>query len=601
MSKKVIPIKYTSRDFNSIKSDLVEHAKRYYSNTFSDFNDASFGSLMLDSVAYVGDILSFYLDYQANESYLETAVEFQNVLNIGRQLGYKFSDNNSSTGIATFYISVPANQSGLGPDLNYAPVLKKGSTFSTSTATKFILNEDVRFDNPFNETRVSIVDDATGRPTFYAIKARGTVISGVIESEFIQIGEYEKFKKILLSKLDIVELISVFDQEGNEYYEVDYLGQNIIYKSVTNRNISDSTLAKEILKPVLVPRRFVVNRNLRSTTLQFGASSDIITNDNQTMLAEPSIYVLDKFGRNYISSDSFDPTKLSNNDKFGVAPSNTVLTVTYRHNSTTNGVNFAANSLTEVISAKYEFMNENSLLPLKLTNVRNSLEVNNESQLLGDVTVIDTEELKRRIENSFAAQNRAVTEKDYKALVYSMPNKFGSIKRVSVYRDENAVRRNLNIYVLCENQDGFLTEPNLTVKNNLKTWLNKNKMINDSIDILNGKVVNYGINFTALGNNNISKYDILTNCINQLKNDFALLPDFGETFFITSVFDSLKKVEGVIDVISVTIEDKVGNPYSDAYLNIKKNISSDGRYINVPKNVVMELKYPNTDIKGSIL
>ena len=73
--KKTVPIKYTSRDFESIRADLLEHARRYYPNTFQDFNEAGFGSLMLDTVSYIGDILSFYLDYQANESFKESSLQ----------------------------------------------------------------------------------------------------------------------------------------------------------------------------------------------------------------------------------------------------------------------------------------------------------------------------------------------------------------------------------------------------------------------------------------------------------------------------------------------------------------------------------------------
>lgn len=601
MAKKIIPIKYTSRDYDSIRNDLIQHAKRYYSETYKDFSEASFGSLMVDTVAYIGDILSFYLDYQANETFIDTASEFENILKLGRQMGYKFSNSNSSTGIASFYISVPSNTSGLGPNLDYAPILKKGSTFSTNSGVNFILNEDVRFDSPKNEIRVLTVDQNTGSPLYYAIKAKGQVISGVIGREQISVGAYERFKKIPLEQLDIIEILSVFDAEGNEYYEVDYLSQNIIYKSIVNKDPTESNLAKEILKPYLVPRRFVADRTLRNTVLQFGASSDNIVQDDMSSLAEPSNVVLDMFGKNYISSDSFDPTKLLNSDKFGVAPSNTVLTINYRYSDINTQVNFSTNALTTVRNAQLSFSDEESLDAAIKNRVINSLEINNETPLLGDNAVIDSDELKRRIENSFASQNRAVTEKDYKALAYLMPQKFGSIKRISVKKDFNSLKRNLNLYVLCENEEGYLTAPNLTVKNNLKTWLDKNRMINDSIDILDGKIVNYAISFTAVGSNNRSKYDILTDAINQLKTDMARLPDFGEYLMITDIYDSLKKVDGLIDVVSVNIEERVGGIYSDAQFSFKGNTSADGRYISVPDNVVMELKYPNTNIKGSIL
>ena len=124
--KKFFPaINYTARDFNSIKQELVDYARRYYPDTFQDFNEAGFGALMLDTTAYIGDILSFYLDYSANESFLDTALEYENVLKLGKQMGYKFVGNPSSSGMANFYIVIPANNTGLGPDNDYLPILKK--------------------------------------------------------------------------------------------------------------------------------------------------------------------------------------------------------------------------------------------------------------------------------------------------------------------------------------------------------------------------------------------------------------------------------------------------------------------------------------------
>lgn len=601
MTKKIVPINYTSRDFESIKNDLVEHAKRYYSDVYKDFNEASFGSLMLDTTAYIGDILSFYLDYQANESFLDTAVEFQNIIKLGKQVGYKFANTNSSTGIATFFISVPSNSISLAPMFEYAPILKKGSSFSTKSGVRFILNEDVRFDNPRNEIRVSITDPNTGAPLFYAVKAQGTVISGIVSSERISVGDYKRYLNVKLSQQDIIEILSVYDLEGNQYFEVDNLSQNIIYRSVTNRDLNDAALAKEVLKPFMVPRRFVVDRNLRTTAIQFGASSDVTIIDRDNMLAEPTDVVLDIFGKDYISSDYFDPSKLLNSDKMGISPSNTDLIVTYRYNNTGNTVNFASGVLTKVISPVFEFGNQENLSSAVSTSVKESLEVINQTPLLGDTTTIDSEELKKRIENSFSSQSRAVTETDYKALIYCMPNKYGSVKRVAIRRDDNSLKRNLNLYILCQDQNNSLTTANQTVKNNIKNWLLRNKMINDSIDILDGKIVNYGITFSAVGSNSRSKYDILTDAVNQLKKDFSMTADFGEVLTVSDVYNSLKKVNGLIDVVSVVIEEKIGGNYSDSQFNFKANTSSDGRYINVPANVVMELKFPNSDIKGTII
>jgi len=183
MAKKQVPIKYTSREFASIKSDLVDYVRRYYPQVYRDFNEASFGSLMLDTVAYVGDILSFYLDYQANESFLHTAVEYDNIIKLGRQLGYRYKGVESSWGMATFYVQVPANSTGLGPDTRYMPILKKGSQFNAEDGGAFILNEDLNFAHPENEIRVAAINDTSGTPITYAIKTQGVVCSGILQQE----------------------------------------------------------------------------------------------------------------------------------------------------------------------------------------------------------------------------------------------------------------------------------------------------------------------------------------------------------------------------------------------------------------------------------
>ncbi len=178
VTKHYPTIKYTSRDFNSIKNDLVDYAKRYYPDTYKDFNEAGFGALMLDTVSYIGDILSFYVDYSTNESFLDTAIEYENVLKLGRQLGYRATSNPSSFGIANFYMIVPADVSGIGPDSRYFPFLRIGTQLSSIDNVSFILNEDVSFADSSNEVVVSSVSDTTGLPTHYAIKTSGQVMSG---------------------------------------------------------------------------------------------------------------------------------------------------------------------------------------------------------------------------------------------------------------------------------------------------------------------------------------------------------------------------------------------------------------------------------------
>ena len=142
---KNVMVKYTSRDFESIKSDLVDYTKRYYPDSYRDFSAASFGSLMLDVVSYTGDILSYYLDYHVNESFLDTSLEFDNIRKHARALGYKFSGTPSSFAVVSLFILCPANIDGTAPDTSYLPILKAGTTFSAAEGANFSLTEDIDF------------------------------------------------------------------------------------------------------------------------------------------------------------------------------------------------------------------------------------------------------------------------------------------------------------------------------------------------------------------------------------------------------------------------------------------------------------------------
>ena len=597
-AKKNYPlIKYTSRDFNTIKEDLVDYAKRYYPNTFQDFSEAGFGSLMLDTVSYIGDILSFYLDYSVNETFIDTAIEYDNVLKLGRQMGFKFKGTPISQGQASFYIVVPANSAGNAPDSSYIPTLKRGSSFSSANGVTFTLNEDIAFADPSNEIVVATVNTTTGVPTGYAIKASGQVISGELLRETITVGEYKKFRKIEIDGDNVSEIVSITDAEGNEYYEVDYLSQDVIYKSVLNRD-TNKNKTTAALRPFIVPRRFTAERIRDRMIIQFGYGSD--RTERTDPLVDPSKVILNVHGKDYFTDVSFDPSNLLETDKFGIVPSNTTLTIIYRSN-TTGDVNVAANSLINVDAPDIEFDDPTSLNLDNIQDVISSLEVNNEEPIVGDTSLPTVEELKQRIYNVYASQNRAVTALDYKSLCYSMPPRFGSIKRVNVIKDPGSFRRNLNAYVISEDEDGKLIQANTTIKNNLKQWLNQGRMINDTVDILDAKIINIGIDIEIVTSLDSNSYDVLNNVVLEVSAVYAKTFEIGEPLYISDIYSIANRVDGVVDTISVRIYQKDGTGYSsDINFNVDDNLSPDGRYITVPENAILEIKNPDIDIKGSI-
>lgn len=592
-----VKINYLSRDFETIKSELVEHAKRYYPDTYRDFSDAGFGSLMMDAVSYIGDVLSFYLDYQANESFLSTAIEYENVLKHGQTVGYRHQGVRSTFGDVTLYIIVPANTSATGPDLVYAPKLRAGSSFSGGSSAAFTLLEDVDFADPTNEVVVATTNAATGVPIDYAIKTTGQVISGELRTKVFDITNFIKFRTLAIPSNAVTEVISVTDSEGRQYYEVDHLSQNTIYVPIYNTDSTTRVQAPTIMKPFVVPRRYIIRRDSSQTNITFGYGSD-------SQLSAPSLantrdVVLDLHSKTYVTDTAMDPTILIKGDKFGVGPANTSLTVSYRVNTSENS-NATVGSINTIMNTSFEFANRASLNASTMASVRGSLEVSNESPIQGDVTTPNIEDLKNLISGAHASQNRAVTAEDFKTLVLSMPPKFGGVQRCTVIQDVDSNLRNINIYVINESPNGFLEQTNLTLKENIKTWLNTKRMINDSVDILDAKVVNLGVKFSALASSGENKSVIFSSVMERINDFFSTKLDIGEAFSITEIYSLINATPGIVDTTSVKVFQKTGAGYSSVNFNVKNRTTPDGRFIRAPKNVIFEVKFPSADIQGTI-
>lgn len=605
--KRIVPINYTSRDFTSIKEDLLGYTKRYYPDNFKDFSEASFGSLMLDTVAYVGDVLSYYLDYQVNESFLDTANEYENVVKLSRQLGYRKSGIPVSSGQVTLYVIIPVNIEGEGhaskPDYNYAPVLRRGAKFTTTSGTTFTLAEDVNFNSTDVQAVVATVDSTTGSPLKYALRKNGQIISGELVTQTISVGEFQRFPRFQLNGNNIVEVVSIFDTQGNQYYEVDYLTQDTVYIPVRNNNVDLTTQVLNTeplfsLKQLPVPRRFITESNTDGFFIQFGHGSE----DNLTteVISDPSKVAMNLHGRDYVSDKSFDPTSLIGGDKLGVCPSNTNLTVVYRINGP-NNVNIVSKSLVSVTEQVFDFNNINTLSDSKVQSVVSSLEFENEEPIVGSSREDSADEIKYKAYGMFTSQNRAVTQQDYISLIYNMPAKFGSVKRASVVQDLNSFKRNLNIYVMSEDRLGNFTVASNTIKNNLKVWLSNNKMINDTLDILDAKIVNLGLNFSIIADTNLNSFEVLNSAISELKMYFlSAKMNIGEPIRYGDILRVLNNVEGLLDIVELNIVKKTGSSYSTSIFNIDQMTTSDGRTIVAPSDVVFEFKYPDTDIVGTI-
>ena len=309
--------------------------------------------------------------------------------------------------------------------------------------------------------------------------------------------------------------------------------------------------------------------------------------------------VLDLHSKTYVTDKAMDPTILIKGDKFGVGPVNTTLRVRYRTN-TAASAQAGAGAINNVVVPILEFKNRTTLSVSKVSAVRNSLEVYNENAIQGDVRPPTATELRQLLMGTQAAQNRAVTAEDYKTLILSMPAKFGGVHRCSVIQDVDSNLRNINIYVINVSSGDHLEATNLTLKENIKTWLNTKRMINDSVDILDAKIINLGIQFSALAESDENKSVVLNRINRNLSLYVGTKQDVGESFSITDLYTVINRTKGVVDATFVKVVQKRGVGYATTNFSVKNYTTPDGRSVRAPKNVIFEVKYPDVDIEGTV-
>lgn len=592
---KTTPIKYTSRDFDSIKNDLINHAKRYYPDQVADFSQASFNSMILDSVSYVGDVLSYYVDYSVNESFLDTAVEMGNIRKHAKAAGFNYAGRAIAYGILYAYILVPANSTGTAPNVNYLGTLKKGAQFSSTNGGSFTLLEDIRFSDPKCDFIAAEFNEETGETTYFAVRGFGQVSSGRMAQAEVDLTDaaFKKFRRVKVGSTAINEIIDVYDSNGNRYYEVDYLSQETIYQETTNP-LAASEGVRSILKPFVTARRFVVEQDSSGTYLQFGFGSE---EENDNGLADPSQVVLNLKARNHITDSSFDPNEMLGTNKLGVSPAGVRLNIIYKY-STTNSPATGANTINQVVQAEIEFDEPNTLALDLMSFVRNSLETTNLEPITGDTAELSAEELRIRTKTVFASQNRAVTTTDYKAAIYRMPATFGSVKRVAVIQDPNSLNRRIATYLISQDENGKLYETHMRTKSNLKVWLSKYKAVNDIIDIFDAKVLNFEIDFTLAVDLRYDTEVVLNEAISRVREKYDVVFEIGEPIYLNDIRNILSETEGVIDIKKLKVENKYSGAYSTFRVDFEKIKSRDGTIIVPPKNAIFELKYPDLNIKG---
>lgn len=615
-------VKYLNKDFAQFRQNLITFAKQYYPNTYNDFNESSPGMMFIEMASYVGDVLSFYADQSFRESVLSSALEESNVLMLSQLFGYKPKLNTPAIVDLDVYQLIPALGSGINarPDFRYSLNIRQGMQVTTDSAIapiKFrtIQDVDFTFSSSLSPTEISVYEiDGSGNVQYYLLKKSVQAVSGEVKTSTFAFGDPKPYDKITLPEANVLDIISVTDDDGNIWYEVDYLAQDTVFDDVANIPYNDAELyiyrssTPYLLKLRRSARRFVTRvREDNRIELQFG--SGISSDADEELIPNPKNVGL---GLEYLSrttNSNLDPSNFLYTSTYGLAPNNIVLTVTYSVGGAVDD-NVASNTLTKIGNITYNTATE--LYGLNLTNTKSTVAVNNPISATGGKSKESLESIRQNAMASFAAQNRAITREDYITRCYAMPGRFGSVAKAYIVsdfqldtgdrdypRDTIANPLALNLYVLSYDANRNFTGLNPATQENLRTYLSNYRMLTDAINVKTAYIVNVGIDVDIVPVPSYNANEVILTCITKLKQMFD--PD-------------RLQINGLINISNITSElDRLPGVQSVAKFEMKnlfdKNLGYSGNVydmIGATKNgiiypsldpCIFEIKYPNADIK----
>jgi hypothetical protein len=341
MATKKRNITYINKDFSELRASLVDYARTYFPTTYNDFTPASPGMMFMEMAAYVGDVLSFYLDNQIQENYLQYARQTNNLYELAYMFGYKPNVTQVATTAIDFYQQVPALLSGSTyiPDFSYALFIDSNAVVNSTSNSNisFLVEEPVDFSvsSSGDPTEVSIFSVSGVNPTYYLLKKTRRASSATINTTTFSFGAPVPFSTVEITGEKIVGILDITDQTtGDTWYEVDYLAQETIFDSIKNTNTNDPNLFQYsgdtpyILQLKLIQRRFAT-RFLDSTTLQLQFGSGTTADNDAEIIPNPDNVGLGlPFGQSKLTT-AFSPSNFIFTNTYGIAPSNTTLAVRY--------------------------------------------------------------------------------------------------------------------------------------------------------------------------------------------------------------------------------------------------------------------------------
>jgi len=611
-------IKYLSKDFSSFRTNLINFSKTYFPNLYNDFNETDPGMLFIEMASYIGDVLSFQMDAQFKEHFIQYAEERKNILPLAYFLGYKASNKIPSQVDMDIYQLIPATGTGNDnkPDWKYALKINENMVIGSSTyadvefRTEDIL--DFNFSSSLSPTNISVYSsDGSGEPLYYLLNKKVKATSGTINTTTYDFTDPKPYDKIILDNTDIISILDIYDSDGNKWYEVPYLAQTTIFESLPNLQINDPDTyhyyneTPYLLKTLKTSRKFITRYN-KDNKLEIQFGSGISSEYDEEIIPNPSNIGNSLSVINSSIDYTIDPSNFLYTKTYGIAPSDTTLTIRYL---TSNGIsdNVPTNTLNQISTITFTDYDDSTINASTLTETKASVACINTSTATGAKDKESIEEIRHNAMANFAAQNRTVTKEDYIIRCYSLPAKYGSIAKAYIDKDYN-IRTNtegvdpytLKLYLLGYDNNKKLVNLNSATKLNLKNYLGEYRMLTDTVIIKNAFIINIGINFDIISFRNYNANEVLLNCIKKLKDYFDIDKwQINQPIIISNVYKELNSVAGVQSISNIEFFNMYNKTdgYSGNLYDIK-NATKNGVIYPAKDPSIFEVKYKNNDLRG---
>ena len=594
-------ISYTTRDFQSIRTELVNFTKTYYPDLVDNFNDASVFSVLLDLNAAVTDNLQFNIDRSIQETVLQYAQQPSSIFNIARTYGLKIPGQRPSVALVDFSITVPAL--GDKEDLRYCGILRRGSQVN-GAGQSFETVYDIDFTSPTNAegfpNRIKIPNfNSDNKLENYTIIKRETVVNGLTKvfKKSITPNDVKPFYEMFLPDKNVLGITSVLLKDGTQYTNVPSAQE---FLGLENRWYEVSALAED--------RVFIEDPTKVSDSPGVKVGKYITTSDKFITEFTPEGFLKMTFGGGSQSADEqlrefsrngfkLDLYKYSNNLALGsTLKGNSTLFVQYRVGGGT-GTNVGVNVITQIGTVSFLV---NGPSQSKNTNTVNSLSCTNVTAAIGGANFPTMEEVRNLVSFNFASQKRAVTINDYDSLIRTMPSQFGAPAKVAITEENNKIK----IQILAYDESGSLTEVvSNTLKSNIANYLSNYRMINDYISIESAKVIDLGINVDVVLDNSQTQGAVISQIISLVSTYFdPANRQMGQNVNLSEIRREIQSQNGVISLSDIKVFNKVGGQYSSSQTS-QRYVDSETREIELIDDTIFaepsqtyQIRYSNKDI-----